>query len=940
KTATAAERLVEESRDFAEQPRLSAKKLALAETEQKALDRLNKGIEDVQNFLQHKDIYAVYPPGTTIEAALVDIKAKTGVDLLKLVADVEAAQARGGLRQQIAGEAKFSRLGQAAGAIPQPSKLTGISQERTIGRLPKPTPMVAGKAIPEEKLLGKGSISAAKLRIPGKMEPVGEGQKVRSLGVSVMRSPETPSEVRAGLLMEAYPGESGVYTAITNKATIDEAKKMISSSVKQAERFAKENPGTALSNTIHLELVKKANLEGRFDDAIDLIQEVSGRSTTQGQAIQSLRLWGKMTPEGMQKFYVDTIDKVNKEIANAAKKVKLSDDIMAKIKANMDEVAKLPEGRDKDLLVARTLDTIASQVPVPFLRKVASIHTMAQLLNPKTAIRNILGNVGFMGMENVSGVVGAAVDRPLSLLTGKRTKVLPSLTAQLKGFKQGWKHGLEDALLGIDTSAMATKFDLPKGRVFRKGALGFAEKVLNIELRATDRAFYQAAYEDSLLNQLRAAKVNVPTEEMKNIAHLDGLYRTFQDENALSKLFIGIKQTLNKLTGSKEFGVGDFIVKYPRTPANLLARGLDYSPAGFVRVILEAARPLAGKEFNQKAFVESFSRGLTGSTALFGVGALLHRLGIITGGPPEDRDLAELQRQQGFGEYRINTSALKRLVFGNGDTKTQKGDKIVSYDWFQPQAMPVAIGADVDANKGTGRGIVGTLIEALFEGINAFAEQPVVQGIKTLFSGGYGDWSKGVVKVLETIPSSFIPTFLSQIRQLMDNQRRETYSPDKGQEAFNRVFAKIPGLAAKLPPKYGTLGHPLETYIGGGNKPFNVFLNPAFVNTYAPSPEVQRVFDLYSQTGEVKQVPRVADKSITVSGKRFTLSGQEYSEYQRLLGEYTRQGFEKMPKNLKPEDAVKRMQEIMTDANTRARAEILKARGLNVYKKGSGIAVK
>jgi hypothetical protein len=756
-------------------------------------------------------------------------------------------------------------------------------------------------------------------RIPEKMETLANNQKVRSLGVSAARAEGTPPEVQQGLVGEMVPGGRGAYNYHSNERTVAWADQIVKTNPREAERFVRENPGTDLSNTVALKLVRQANAEGRYQDAIDLIQEVSQKATTQGQAIQSLRLWGNMTPEGMQRYYVKTIESVNKDLEKkamkASQKVKVKPEIMADIKKRMEEIGGMPEGREKDIAIAQTLDKIAAEVPVPFLRKIASIQTMAQLLNPKTTIRNFLGNVGFAGMENVSNIVGAAIDKPLSLFTGRRTRMLPNLKAQVKGLKQGWKHGLEDALLGIDTSGAGTKFDLPKGRVFRKGLLGTAEKVLNVELRAIDRAFYRSAYEESLANQMRAAKVNKPTEEMKDIAHLDGLYRTFQDDNALSRLFAGIKRLLN---ANQEFGVGDFIIKYPRTPANLLMRGIEYSPAGFIKTVLEAARPLAGRQFNQKAFVESFSRALTGSTALFGTGALLHKLGIITGRAPEDYDLAELQRQQGFREYSINVSALKRLVFGDGDTKLRKGDILVSYDWFQPFAMPLAIGADIDANKGKASGIVGTLMDALGTGINAFAEQPVVQGIQTLFSGGYGKIDQGLIKTLEGVPSSFIPTLFSQIRQLIDNQRRETYDPDKVQESLNRAKAKVPGLAATLPQKYGTLSQPLETYREGSNTPFNVFLNPAFVNRYNPSPEVQRVFDRYEQTGETRQVPRVADKSITVSGQKFQLSGKEYSEYQRLLGEYTQQGFAKMRTNLKPEEAVKEMQYFMTDANTKA----------------------
>ena len=804
-----------------------------------------------------------------------------------------------------------------------------------LGKLSGKRP-AAGNTSSPNLPLGVGAMR----RMPDKMEPLANGQRVRSLGVSAAKAEGMPPEVQQQLINEMVPGGRGAYDVHSNERTLEWADRIVKTDIRQAERFVRENPGTDLSNTVALNLVRKANTEGRFDDAADLIQQVSETATNQGQAIQALRLWGNMTPEGMQRYYVRTIESINrdmeKKLGNKAKKLQIKPEIMQQLKENIEKIGSMADSREKDIELAKTLDLVAAEVPVPFLRKVATIQTMAQLLNPKTAIRNIMGNFGFAGLENISGTVGAGIDKALSLATKQRTKVLPSLGAQAKGFKQGWKHGLEDALLRIDTSGLSGKFDLPKGRVFRGGILGTAEKALNIELRATDRAFYKAAYEDSLLNQMRAAKTNTPTEEMLNTAHYDALYRTFQDNNALSQLFAGVKRLLN---AHKEFGVGDFIIKYPRTPANLLMRGIDYSPAGFMKTVIEAARPLAGQKFNQKAFVESFSRALVGSTALFGTGVILHKLGIITSRPPEDRDLAELQRQSGFGDYRINVSALKRLVFGNGDTKQQKGDTIVSYDWFQPNALSLAIGADVDANKGTASGIVGSVLQALGTGVNAFADQPVVQGIQSLFSGGYGQIDQGLIKVLEGIPSSFVPTLLNQVRQLMDNQRRETYDPNKTQQSLNRAKVKIPGLAGGLPKKYGTLGQPLETYPGGSNTPFNVFLNPAFVNKYNPSGEVQKVNSVYENTGETIQIPRLVPKKITVSGQDFVLSGPEYAEYQRLVGEYTRQGFAQMSEITDYNAAAKYMQNIITDANTRAKAEILKARGEKVYKKGNGLAI-
>jgi len=710
----------------------------------------------------------------------------------------------------------------------------------------------------------------------------------------------------------------------------------------------------SLAETTGQSLAEKLTVRGMLnkDEAAVLAQDIQKRfnelTASQKQQIldQMFKQKGKAKQKPIDQKLIEmsnlgafSKEQYRRAVAEKLNLPVLTEDV-AKTLTELAEKAQMAEGREAEILRAQMVKIIAEQTPTPFWRKVSSVQSMAMLLNPKTAIRNIGGNAGFNVLENVSDVVGAGIDKGIGLVTGKRSKVLPSVTAQARGFMQGGKEGIQDAMLGIDTLGFSGKFDLPRSRVFKGGIMGKLETALNVELKATDRAFYKAAYEGSLKNQMVAAKATKPTEKMLETAHLDGLYRTFQDENALSKGFVIAKRILN---ADKEWGLGDAVIRFPKTPANLLMRGIDYSPAGFVKTIIEAARPLAGREFNQKAFVESFSRAVVGSTALFGTGVLLHKLGIITGRPNADQDLAALERQNGFGEYRINASAFKRLSFGNGNTKPQKGDSIISYDWYQPSSIGIAIGADIDANKGKATGIVGTILSALGTSLNAFAEQPSTQGLRTMMSGQKGDFSAGLMKVLQGIPASFVPTLLNQIKQLADNQQRETYSPNWQEQAINKVKGRIPGMSNSLPQKYGTLGQKLETYQGGSNSLGNVFLNPAFMNEYNPSPSVQKVKDVYDKTGEIKQVPRVADKSIKVGDKVFQLTGEEFSEYQRLLGEKTDKGFSKVnvgKTDKSAENAVGKMQGIMNKANQDAKLEILKSMGLKASKKGSGIALK
>jgi hypothetical protein len=108
--------------------------------------------------------------------------------------------------------------------------------------------------------------------------------------------------------------------------------------------------------------------------------------------------------------------------------------------------------------------------------------------------------------------------------------------------------------------------------------------------------------------------------------------------------------------------------------------------------------PLMRRSVNQKAFVEAFS----------------------------------VQRLTGLGQYKINLSALKRFVLSGMDAETaqlQPGDKLITYDWFQPNAIAISIGTNIDEGvrnaerpEDISKSIGWALTEGVASGVNTLAE--------------------------------------------------------------------------------------------------------------------------------------------------------------------------------------------------------------------------
>lgn len=715
------------------------------------------------------------------------------------------------------------------------------------------------------------------------------------------------------------------YSAITNKQTMAAAQELISRDVNEALRVAKQTRPTAKSIATAQALADKFAREGNLEQAIDLVEVTSKKLTQSGQAIQAASMFGRLTPEGVLRYAQRQFDQANDLIKVESKKLKLTPGLVKRLRTQAENLQKLPEGsREKIVQTAKMLKTIADEVPVNIGKKISLVQTMGQLLNPKTLMRNIIGNTGFAVGENIKDVVATPIDWFVSKFTGERTKALPSLVAQARGFKKGLKEGFEDAWLGIDTSAAATQFDLPKGQVFKNKMLNGLERTLGVALKAPDRAAYQAAFESSLAMQMKLKKVTEATPEMLHIAHLDGLYRTFQDDSVAAKVFMGIKKALN---AGKDFGVGDVVLKYPKTPGNLLARGIDYSPAGFLKSIVELAKPLLGKGFDQRAFVESTSRALTGTASLVGAGALMHKLGLITGKRAEDSDINALQRTTGLGQYKLNMSGLARFVmsgFDPDEAKLKPGDKTISYDWFQPSAIGLSVGANIDEMMSESEATIrnnplAALIVSLGEGVDTLGEQPLVQGITRPFK--YAESiSDAALNALQSVPTSFIPTFLGQIRQVADKNQRNIQDPDYIQETLNLAKNKIPGLSDTLPKKYGSLGEELKNE----NSILETFVSPGYVDTYEFTPEQKVVLDIYNNAGLKTQAPRLVSATQMVNGKSTKLTGEQQSEMQRVIGKLTQARFAGLVENPKfqrmsDEKKASTMAGIMSDIFTAAK---------------------
>lgn len=684
------------------------------------------------------------------------------------------------------------------------------------------------------------------------------------------------------------------------------------------DRLSKINKGSLRPNSVDIIaaqlLIDEAQRKGDFGQAVQMVEDISQTLTKLGQAVQAASIWNRLSPEGVLRYA-----KRNTEPGV------VTDAIAEQLYNRAKDIDAMPDGRPKDIARAVLLRDIAAMTPPSKANQLATLLAMAQLLNPKTIIRNLGGNTIFMGAENVSKTLGAAVDAVAGLFSGKRSMRatgMRGLKTQFNGFAKGWKDGLEEARAGVDLSPTRTQFDIQAPGAFR-GKIGTAgERLLNYALRVPDRAAFTAAYAESLLDQAQNIALNEkltgdayekrvselvdnPTEPMNAQAVEDGLYRTFADNNITTSFFSGVKSTANVIgvgPRGQRFGLGNIILNYPKVPANLLNRMIAYSPIGAARSLYELSKlmPLtritieAGQRagvvpsdvdsrFNQRNFAMATARAAVGSIGLTAFGAMLKAIGLLDD-KEEDKQpaVAELRRRSGTGRYRINVSGLQRYIMGGfnrEDASLRKNDLLVSYDWAQPLSASMAMGANAADMQG---------IEAALSAMDTIAEQPLVSGLMrslSMFGSTDGDRISNFVKgTIEAAPAAFVPTLLSQINQWADNTDREKWDPVFSQRIINNVLAKLPVMSAWLPPR-SYMGETAERYAQGGNSFFNVFFNPSFAARYMPKPEAELMMNLYRSTGEKRGVIDRIDKKLRIPGQKesYELSAEQWLRMNRNM---------------------------------------------------------
>ena len=162
----------------------------------------------------------------------------------------------------------------------------------------------------------------------------------------------------------------------------------------------------------------------------------------------------------------------------------------------MKEVGEMEDGREKTVKLAEIQKLVSDKIPPSAGQSIKAWMRISMLFNPKTQVRNVLGNAIIMPVNLVSDVVATGIDKAISAQTGVRTKGLPSIKASAKGFGKGITESVNDYKLGINTREMTgDRFEIKEGKNFTERTiigktLNRTDNLNSFVLDAGDRGFF------------------------------------------------------------------------------------------------------------------------------------------------------------------------------------------------------------------------------------------------------------------------------------------------------------------------------------------------------------------------------------------------------------------------------------------------------------------
>lgn len=662
----------------------------------------------------------------------------------------------------------------------------------------------------------------------------------------------------------------------------------------KAGRFNKDL--SALGITLYNNAVNS----GDAITAMDIASEMVSYGKALGQSLQAFNLINKMTPSGQLYAMSKQVENLDSQIQRNAKVnretglpeyegIEIDPDLAQQFLA-----ADTPEDRARiqDLIYR----DIASKVPATWQDKFNSWRYLAMLGNPRTHIRNILGNLGFMPVRMMKNAVSGAIQGATGIEGRTRAPLNIANAEDRARLQAGW----EDFKNVEPLIRQSSKYDdmedaIDRYRtIFRAKPLEGLRQFNSEMLDREDMWFSRPAYAEALAEYLKANDISTSDflsetfdaerkQAAQEFAIREAQQATYRDINAFSE-FVTRAGRLQRSENKTDRAIGylvEGVLPFKKTPANIAVRAVEYSPVGLAKSLTyDLAQVRRGNKTAAEA-IDNISSGLVG-TGLTALGVLMAAQGLVSGGGTGDDKQDDFNDLQGGQDYALNI-----------------GDYSFTLDWLAPEALPFFIGVELFnniADRETGEDVrpFDAAMDALGRIADPMLEMSMLQSLNDLVDNvKYSDngFASLAVNALTSYLGQFLPTIGGQIeRTFLEDTRQSTYIdrdspiPNAVQILLGNWANKIPGIDFQQRDYVDAWGRTESTGENVLIRALNNFLNPAYVSRRQSGEleaELQRLYDLGE--GFEGVLPSQAQTNTQINDQYLT--SEEYNRLQTTRGQ-------------------------------------------------------
>ncbi len=747
-----------------------------------------------------------------------------------------------------------------------------------------------------------------------------DDKKVSQTVRTVMEAQATPEEMLPTIESMVADGEFS-YEVYGDETAVNDANEYISNrgwSDAQREWFkAMEKGEVSKRNTaVGWTLYNNAVNSGDTESALDILNAMVEHQRSAAQALQATRILKKMSPENQLYAVQKSIGRLQQELNDRYGSKKKGAPKITVDPALAEQLLNAPDQKGRDEAVAEIYRSVGKQLPSNFVDKWNAWRYLAMLGNGRTHVRNVLGNLFFSPVVATKNLTATAIESIVNRVSGgKTTRSKALVTGAMESDRAllsaawGDYSNVEDAVMGAGKYgdfALANK-QIEEGRqIFGRveqaktgvgkvvsGTLGkaveAARKGTTKAMDVGDQWFSKPHYTSALASYCKANGITAEQiqkgeglDEARAYAVREAQKATYRDANAFSE---AISQ-LGRYKGNNPFRKGlsvalEGILPFRRTPANILARGVEYSPAGIVKALSYDIYKVKKGDMTSAELIDDLSAGLTG-TGLMALGVFLASQGLVRGhggGEEKEKEFEELMGHQAYA--------------------LEVGDTSITLDWLAPEVLPFFVGVNLyeSTDGGEKPATMSDVLSAVGLVTDPLMEMSCLQGLNDAFdavqyadSDGLDSLPAVVASAATSYLTQAIPALFGQLERSGQEERMATYTT-KGNEqltpslqyTLGSASSKLPGWDFQQIPYIDAWGR-TEDSGSVGERLFDNMLNPAYVSTVETSDMEAELERLYNETGEKSVFPSRAEKYLTVGGERVDLDADQYVKYAETKG--------------------------------------------------------